>query len=64
VVHADASAYLALSNATVDWQHGSAQCLSGKDFTGYDFLNVTKEGFIPVSVQPASKARLGDVIFR
>jgi hypothetical protein len=64
VVHADALAYITLANATVDWQHGSAQCLSGKDLTGYDFLSITKEGFIPMSVQPASKARLGDVMFR
>jgi hypothetical protein len=63
-VHADALAYITLANATVDWQHGSAQCLSGKDLTGYDFLSITKEGFIPMSVQPASKARLGDVMFR
>jgi hypothetical protein len=60
----DALAYITLANATVDWQHGSAQCLSGKDLTGYDFLSITKEGFIPMSVQPASKARLGDVMFR
>jgi hypothetical protein len=28
VVHADASAYIAQADAMVDWQHGSAQCLS------------------------------------
>jgi hypothetical protein len=64
VVHTDASAYIALADATADWQHGSAQCLSGKDLSGYDFLSVTKDGFVPVSVQPASEARLGDVIFQ
>jgi hypothetical protein len=52
VVHADASAYIALA----DWQHGSVQCLSGKDLTGYDFFSVSKDGFVPVSVQPASRA--------
>jgi hypothetical protein len=30
VVHADASAYIALPDATVDWHYGSTQCLSGK----------------------------------
>jgi hypothetical protein len=30
VVHAGASAYIALADATADWQHGSTQCLSGK----------------------------------
>jgi hypothetical protein len=28
VVHVDASAYIAQADAMVDWQHGSAQCLS------------------------------------
>jgi hypothetical protein len=49
-MHVDASAYIALADATTDWQHGSAQCLSGKDLTCYNFLGVTKEGFVPVSV--------------
>jgi hypothetical protein len=63
-VHADVSAYIALANATADWQHGSAQCLSGKDLTGYNFLGISKEGFMLVSVKPASKARLGNVVFQ
>jgi hypothetical protein len=56
VVHADASAYIVLANATADWQHGSAQCLSGRDLTDYNFLSISKEGFVPVSVKPASEA--------
>jgi hypothetical protein len=42
VVHVDTSAYIALGDATTDRRHGSAQCLSGKDLTGYDFLSVSK----------------------
>jgi hypothetical protein len=34
VVHMDASAYIALADATADWQHASAQGLLGKDLTG------------------------------
>jgi hypothetical protein len=49
-VHVDMSAYIALADATADWQHGSARCLSGRDLTGYDFLSVSKEGFVHVSV--------------
>jgi hypothetical protein len=60
----DASTYIALVVATANWQHGSAQCLSGKELIGYNFLSVTKDGFVPVSVQPAFEARLGDVIFQ
>jgi hypothetical protein len=64
VEQADAPAYIALSNATADWQHGSTRCLSGKNLTGYKFLSVSKDGFVPVSVKLASKARLGNVVFQ
>jgi hypothetical protein len=64
VVHADAPAYIALADATTDWQHGNAQCLSGRDLIGYDFLSVSKDGFALVSVQPASGAHFGDVVFQ
>jgi hypothetical protein len=60
----DASVYIALADATADWQHGSAQCLSGKDLTSYDFLSISKEGFVTVSVKSASKARLVNVVFQ
>jgi hypothetical protein len=63
VVHADASAYFALADATTDWQHGSAWCLSERDLTGYDFLSVSKEGFVHVSIKPASEAQLSNVVF-
>jgi hypothetical protein len=62
VVHVDASAYIALADTMVDWQHGSAQCLSEKDLTGYDFLSVSKEGFVPVSIKPTSEDWLGNVV--
>jgi hypothetical protein len=57
VVHADASTYIAFAHASVDWQHGSAQWLSGIDISSYDFLSVTKDGFVSVSIQPTFEAR-------
>jgi hypothetical protein len=63
-VHADALAYIALADTTADWQHGGTQCLSGRDLTGYDFLSVSKEGFVPVSVKLAFEAWLGIVVFQ
>jgi hypothetical protein len=30
---------------------------------GYDFLSVSKEGFVPVSIKPAFEARLDNVVF-
>jgi hypothetical protein len=64
LVHTDVSAYITQANATTDWQHGSTQCLSGKDLTGYDFLSISKDEFVPVSVQTASETRLRDVVFQ
>jgi hypothetical protein len=32
--------------------------------SGYEFLSITKDGFVPVSVQLASEALLGDVGFQ
>jgi hypothetical protein len=64
IVHADASAYIALADATTDWQHGSAQCLLGMDLIGYDFLSVSNEGFVLVSVKPASETQLDNVVFQ
>jgi hypothetical protein len=64
VVHADALAYIALADAMADWQHGGAQCLSGRDLRGYDFLSVSKEGFVPVSIKSASEARLCNIVFQ
>jgi hypothetical protein len=60
----DALTYIALADAMVDWQHGSTQCLSGRDLTGYDYFSISKDGFVPMSVQPASGTRLRDVVFQ
>jgi hypothetical protein len=63
VVHADTSGDIALADAMADWQHGSAQCLSGKDLTYYDFLRISKEGFVSVSIKPTSEVLLSNVVF-
>jgi hypothetical protein len=64
VVHTDALAYIALANAMANWQDGGVQCLLEKDLIGYDFLSVSKDGFVPVSVKPAFEARLRNVVFQ
>jgi hypothetical protein len=38
--------------------------MSERDLSGYDFLNVIKDGFVPMSLQPASEAWLDDVGFQ
>jgi hypothetical protein len=64
VVHEDTSAYIALVDESTDWQHESAQCLLGRDISEYDFLSITKDGFVPISVQSTSKSQLGVVGFQ
>jgi hypothetical protein len=29
------------------------ECLSGKDLMGYDYISVSKDGFVLISVKPA-----------
>jgi hypothetical protein len=60
----DASAYIALANAMADWQDGGPQCLSGRDLIGYNFLSISKKGFVPVSVKPASETQLSNVVLQ
>jgi hypothetical protein len=31
---------------------------------GYDFLSISMEGFVPVSINLASEARLGNAVFQ
>jgi hypothetical protein len=62
VVHTEASAYIALADTMANWQHGSARFLSGRDLIGYDFFSISKEGFVPVFVKPASEARLSNSV--
>ena len=61
IVQADTSAEVAMADASVEWQHGNIQCLSGLDLSSYDFISVSKDGFVPISVKPANIARLNNV---
>jgi hypothetical protein len=29
------------------------KCLTGMDLTGYDYVSISKDGFVPISVKPA-----------
>jgi hypothetical protein len=60
----DVSTNIALADATTDSQHGGTQCLSGRDLIGYDFLSISKEGFVPMYMMLTFKARLGNVVFQ
>ena len=51
IVRADDSAFIALAEAPVDWQHPNATCLSGCDLSEFDFLSATRDGSVPVSMK-------------
>jgi hypothetical protein len=51
VIHADTSAYVSMDNSSI-WTHEDVKCLSGLDLSDYDFLSVSKDGFVSVHVKP------------
>jgi hypothetical protein len=50
VIHADTSACIAMANSSI-WTYEDVKCLSGLDLSDYDFLSVSKDGFVPVHVK-------------
>jgi hypothetical protein len=51
VVHANEEVCVAMVESQVDFLGGKMECLSGKDLTGYDYISVSKDGFVPRSVK-------------
>jgi hypothetical protein len=56
VVQADEEVCVAMAKSQVDILGGKMECLSGKDLMGYDYISVSKDGFVPISVKPAISA--------
>lgn len=50
VVHVDSSAYLATADAPSLGGYDGIACLSGHDLSDFQFISVTREGF--VSLKP------------
>jgi hypothetical protein len=51
IVHADVSACVATADSS-SWSHYNIKCLSGQDISDCDFVSVSKDGFIPMSIKP------------
>lgn len=49
--HEDASAYMAMVDALVLGIYDSVKCLIGIDFSDCQFINVCKEGLIPIMLE-------------
>ena len=53
VVYANESAWIATADAPAIWAHDSARCLTGVDLIDYQYLGVSKDGFVPVMLELA-----------
>jgi hypothetical protein len=53
VVKADEDVCIAMTESQVDIQGGKMKCLNGRDLSGYDYVSIGKDGFVPISVKPA-----------
>jgi hypothetical protein len=51
-VHANASTCIAMADAPVLWTYETATCLTGVDFSDYQFISIDKKGFIPIMLKP------------
>jgi hypothetical protein len=42
-------------------QEGSVACLSGRDLCGYDYVSVSTDGIVPISMRPTSMTQPDDM---
>ena len=52
VMHSDSSADVAAADAPTLGGHDAIACLSGRDLSSFEFISVTRQGFVPVSLKP------------
>jgi hypothetical protein len=50
-VRSDILVCVAMTNSS-SWSHYNIKCLSGQDISDYNFVSVSKDGFIPMSIKP------------
>jgi hypothetical protein len=56
VVEANEVACVAMAETQVDLQDGCIDCLTGRDLTDYNYVSVSKDRFIPISVKPMTSS--------
>ena len=61
IIHADASACVAMADAPVIWSYDMVWCLRGVDLTDYQFVSVSRDGFVPVMLEPVQN-RLNNIM--
>jgi hypothetical protein len=52
VIQADEDVCIAVIMSQVNNQGGKMKCLTGRDLSGYNYVSVGKDGFVPISVKP------------
>jgi hypothetical protein len=53
VVQADEDVCVAMTESQVDILGRKIECLTGKNLMKYNYISVSKDGFVPISVKPA-----------
>jgi hypothetical protein len=53
VVQADEDVCVAMTESQVNIQGGKMKCLTGRDLMVYDYVSISKDGFVPISVKSA-----------
>jgi hypothetical protein len=60
VIEADTAMCVALMETPMEWQHNNMWCLTGRDLSGYDFISVERDSFVPIHVKPDDIAQLNE----
>ena len=50
-VHSNSSADVAVANAPTLGRHDAIACLSGRDLFSFEFISVSRQGFVPMSLK-------------
>jgi hypothetical protein len=61
VMMANEPVCIATVETSGETQDGCATCLSSKDQSDYDYINVSKNGLVPVNVKPMNVTRLNHI---
>jgi hypothetical protein len=51
VVQVNEDECIAMIESRVDNQGGKMKCLTGRDLSGYNYISISKDGFVPISVK-------------
>jgi hypothetical protein len=56
VIKADETACVAMAETQVDVQEGRMGCLTRRDLTDYDYVSISNDRFVLISVKPTTSS--------